>query len=205
MNRDKQAFFDGIASKWDGWEDMATLTDRLNAGFRRLNVSADETVMDVGCGTGNLTATLLPLLGPDGRVVAVDISREMLALARQKIHDDRATWHQADAASVPAPTGAIDRIICCSVWPHFDDVDGTVQELKRLLRPDGFLHVWHLISRDAVNQIHASAGEAVHGDVLAPATDTAAQLKRHGFDILEVVDDDHQYLVSARKTDGGHR
>jgi ubiquinone/menaquinone biosynthesis C-methylase UbiE len=199
MNREKQLFFDGISDKWDGWEDIPGLTDKLHTGFLKMGITAEETVMDVGCGTGNLTATLLPLLGTKGRVVAVDISGAMLSLAKEKVRDNRATWHQADAANIPEPNGAIDRVICCSVWPHFDDVDGTVMEFKRLLRQDGMLHVWHLTSKETVNQIHADAGEAVRGDILCPAAETADRLKNHGFDVLEVIDDDCQYLVSARK------
>ena len=69
---------------------------------------------------------------------------------------------------LPLPDESCDRVICYSVWPHFDDRAAVAAELGRVLRPGGSLHVWHLGSRARVNAIHASAGEAIRHDVAAP-------------------------------------
>jgi trans-aconitate 2-methyltransferase len=64
---------------------------------RRLQLAGDETVMELGCGTGRDAELLLDAL-PNGRVVAVDGSAQMLAQLRHRLADrlDRVTVVQAD-------------------------------------------------------------------------------------------------------------
>jgi ubiquinone/menaquinone biosynthesis C-methylase UbiE len=192
-------YFDGIAEQWDGWECQATLAARLDAGLAELGVGADETVVDVGCGTGNLTRALLARLSAAGRVIAVDISPRMIAVARAKVADPRVEWRCADARRLPLPDGGAHRVLCYSVWPHFEDPRAVARELERALRPGGRLHVWHLLPRARINEIHAGAGEAVRHDLLAPGVETAGLLAEQGFAVDAVVDDQARYLISATR------
>jgi ubiquinone/menaquinone biosynthesis C-methylase UbiE len=199
IDNPRSAHFDAIADLWDGWDDLAALARRLAAGLAALRVGDDEAVVDLGCGTGNLTLALLAALGERGRVAAVDISPRMIQVAAGKVHDGRASFHVADAAELPLLDASCDRIICFSAWPHFPDKHAVARELLRVLRPGGRAHVWHLASRATINNIHANAGEAVRHDVLAPATDTAGCFEAAGFQVEQVVDDDEGYLVTGRR------
>ncbi len=196
----KATFFDSIADQWDGWEDLPILMERLRAGLREFGLGAEETVLDVGCGTGNLTRALLDHLSASGRVVAIDLAPRMIAAARRKVSDPRATWHVLDAGGLPFSEASFDRAICYSVWPHFDDPRAVARELGRVLRFGGRLHVWHLISRERVNHVHATAGEAVCHDLLAPAAETARLLAGSGFTIETAIETPERYLVTAVKT-----
>ena len=199
----KREFFDGLAERWDGLQpDRIALREQLAAGLRDLGVGDSETVLDVGCGTGNLTRALLDRLSPAGRVVAVDISPRMLEVASRKIDDPRVRWLQADAVRLDLDPESFDRVLCFCVWPHFDNGAAVACEFRRLLRRAGSLHIWHPIPRERVNEIHTEAGEAVHGDLLAPAGETAKMLAGLGFKVKEVIDDEHRYLVSAVKPAG---
>jgi demethylmenaquinone methyltransferase/2-methoxy-6-polyprenyl-1,4-benzoquinol methylase len=196
----RAAFFDAIADKWDGWDDLATLARRMSAGLTHMGLGPDETVLDIGCGTGNLTVALLAKMNPSGRVMAVDISPRMLDVARGKLRDPRVTWHLAEADSLPIPDATADRILCFSVWPHLHDQDAVLREFARVLRPGGRLHIWHLSSKEKINQIHTSSDGPIKHDVLVPASDTAASVGNAGFEVLETIDDGEQYLVTARKS-----
>lgn len=199
---EKVKFFDGIADKWDGWEDQKKVAQKLSFGLDELGVGVDEIVVDVGCGTGTLTRVLLNKLSETGRVVAIDISEEMVKRAREKCKDHRVEWHVGDAIRTPLGDGSVDRIICFSVWPHFENPMAAVAEFRRILRTRGALHIWHLCSRVAINGIHVCAGGPVANDMLVPASQTAHLLAEHGFGIYEEIDDDERYLVSARRAPG---
>ena len=196
---DKVRFFSGLADRWDAQQDMDSLASDLSAGLAELGVGTAETVLDVGCGTGNLTRALLERLGRGGRVLALDLVPSMIAAAQRKNCDPRVGWTIADAQHLPLPKGSVDRVVCFSVWPHFDDDVACARELCRVLRVGGRLHVWHLTSRHRVNAIHSDADEAVCDDLLGPGDETAELLRGVGMAPVEVVDDDRRYLVTAVK------
>jgi len=199
IDNPRSAYFDSIADRWDGWDDLTVLAQRLAAGLANLDVRAGETVLDLGCGTGNLTLALLGAVGDGGRVLATDISPRMLEIATGKVRDPRASFHLADATQLPLPDAGCDRVVCYSAWPHFPDKDAAARELFRVLRPGGRAHVWHLASRATINHIHANAGEAVQQDVLPPAADTARCLEAAGFTVERALDNDEGYLVTGRR------
>jgi len=192
-------FFDSIAHQWDGWENLPELRRKLALGLGNLNICPSETLLDIGCGTGNIVLGLLGQLSPHGRVVAIDVSSRMIEIARKKIPDSRITWSIANAFQLPLANNSIDRTFCCSVWPHFDDPPAISREIFRVLRSGGFMHIWHFQSRAQINQIHAEAGPAVNKDVLAPATETATVLGQAGFQIMGMLDNEQGYLVTAFK------
>lgn len=196
----RTVFFDSIADKWDGWHDLQALTRKLDAVVEKFGIDKGETVLDVGCGTGNLTISLLnSRLGPSGQVVAVDISEKMLARARQKISDVRVTWHCSSADQLPLEDRTIDHVICFSAWPHFQDHAAVARELHRVLRSGGYLHILHLTSRSKVNRVHAEAHPSVQHDILVSACETAGLLEKNQFRIISQTDDDQCYMVTACK------
>lgn len=204
MGHDAKAeFFDEIAGKWDGWEDLPSLRPKLDAALDELDPGPDEAVLDVGCGTGNLTLALLDRLSPAGRIAAVDIAPRMIEEARRKIKDARVTWLVSDIRRAALPESSFDRVFCFSVWPHLGDPGAVAGVIGRLLKPGGALHIWHFSSREKVIEVHASAGGPIHHDVLAPASETAALLERRGFRVTTAIDDASRYLVTAIRD--GHR
>lgn len=196
------AHFDAIAEQWDNFHDAAALARDLSDGLTALGVGDGEQILDVGCGTGALAVALLAKLGPLGRVVGVDVSPRMIAIARRKVADDRARFFVADAKAVPLRDGEVDRVFCYSVWPHLGEPTQAARELRRVLRPRGSLHVWHSMGRDKVNSIHAGAGPAVREDVLDTGNATSRVLEDAGFRVIAVIDEADCYLVSARREEG---
>ena len=193
------AFFDSIAPKWDSWENLESLNAGLDHGLKKFGLQPDEHVLDVGCGTGNLTAAVLRQLSQSGRIAAIDISSGMIAIAQAKVNDSRVQWKCDAVEHLAVSDGPFDRIICYSVWPHLADPQKAGRLFLSLLRSGGKLHVWHLISREAVNKIHVQASDAVRNHLLAPAEETASLLEHMGYSIEETQDDTAGYLVTASK------
>ena len=96
------------------------------------------TVLDLGCGTGRTTMTLLDRGA--ALVVGVDRSRPMLRRAVDGGGRD-ARWLVADAAAVPLADSAIDVVVCGLMLGHVMDLRGPIDEVARVLRPGGALVV----------------------------------------------------------------
>ena len=94
--------------------------------------------LDAACGTGRHTAYLVEL---GHRVVAVDISSEMLAVAAQRLPGPLV---RGDFEHLPLPEGAVDLVVCALALTHVPDLSAVLAELVRVLRPGG-----HLVLSDA--------------------------------------------------------
>lgn len=125
--------------------DLVRLYDLDNPGgedhayYRRL---ADEvearSVIDLGCGTGLLTRSLVK---PGRTVNGVEPSRTMLDYARRQPGADSVTWIEGDASAI-APIGTVDLAICTgNAIMHIspEELPATFTSLARALRPGGTL------------------------------------------------------------------
>ena len=106
----------------------------------RVQLRGDETVIDAGCGTGRLTAELLARL-PQGRVLAVDLSGNMLQAARRELQprfDGRAWFVVADLQDLPLAASA-DGIFSTAAFHWVKDHERLFRSLRAALRPGGWL------------------------------------------------------------------
>src|SRR4051794_34811787 len=101
-----------------------------------LAVAPGERVLDVGCGPGFYCAELLVEVGPNGSVVGLDRSPEMLALAAKRCAGhDNVEFQTATATSLPVEDATFDAALCVQVLEYVRDVRGALAELYRALRP----------------------------------------------------------------------
>ena len=106
----------------------------------RLELAGDETLVDVGCGTGRLTERLLERL-PRGRVVALDYSLRMLQVATTNLRPrfaGRVWFVRADGAGLPL-RGAADVIFSTATFHWILDHDRLFRSLHAALAPGGRL------------------------------------------------------------------
>jgi trans-aconitate 2-methyltransferase len=127
------------SSSWDA----ATYAKASDAQARwaeavldRLPLRGDETVLDAGCGSGNVTLRLLERV-PRGRVIAVDGSPEMVDLARETLGAGAAVrLTDLEELELDEP---VDAIFSNAVFHWIDDHDGLFARLFAALRPGGRL------------------------------------------------------------------
>lgn len=106
-----------------------------------LHLHGNECVLDAGCGTGKLTHLLLQNL-PRGRVVGLDLSRNMALHAQQNLRaefGDRGQCVVADLAALPFQQ-AFDGIFSTASFHWVPDHDELFRNLFAALRPGGWLH-----------------------------------------------------------------
>lgn len=107
-----------------------------DAVLRALGDAPCRTVLDVGCGTGQLAARLRREL-PRTQIVGCDFSAGMLAAARAR--DRRADWVQGDAGRLPFADAAFDAVVSTEAFHWFPDPRRALAEFRRVLRPGGRL------------------------------------------------------------------
>ena len=156
------------ARSWSG-ADYDRLSTPMEAMGRqvleRLPLTADETVIDAGCGSGRVTEALLArLLG--GRVIGVDQSASMIDAARERL-GDRAELHVADLATFDLGLQA-DAILSTATFHWIADHDALFARLRAHLRPGGLL-VAQCGGQGNIASVHAAAREVMATERFAPS------------------------------------
>jgi ubiquinone/menaquinone biosynthesis C-methylase UbiE len=108
-----------------------------------LGAEKGDRVLDVGCGPGFYIGELLEMVGPDGLVVGVDVSRDMLAVAAKRAEGHaNVEFHEGGATALPVADGSFDRALSVQVFEYVDDVPAALAEMRRVLRGGGRLVLW---------------------------------------------------------------
>lgn len=119
-------------------DQASTLTEMLHHDTR---YPAGSAVLEAGCGVGAQTVTLARQ-SPGARIVAVDISAESLAQARERVATAGAgpvEFIHADLMRLPFAPASFDHVFLCFVLEHLTDPGAVLGALLRVLRPGGTL------------------------------------------------------------------
>ncbi len=141
--------WDGAAPAWEKWDEyldnnFAFVSYRL-VGDARLR--RGQQVLDLGCGTGYPAILAAGAVGANGSVTGLDISEEMLALARRRARDhglDNITFRAGDVSTLGFDAESFDAVLSRFCLMFLPDVPETLREIARVLKPGGYLaaSVW---------------------------------------------------------------
>ncbi|HYO03383.1 MAG TPA: methyltransferase domain-containing protein [Mycobacterium sp.] len=110
--------------------------------LRLLGIRPGDTVLDVACGPGNTTRTLVEEVGPDGLAIGVDSSPTMLAQAvRETTPGSQVGYVRGDAVDLPFADGTFDAISCYGALYLMADPFGSLREMVRVSKPGGRIAV----------------------------------------------------------------
>jgi ubiquinone/menaquinone biosynthesis C-methylase UbiE len=193
-----QEYFDQLAPTWDK---QLTNERRQCLGniVKELGVEPGCCVLDMGSGTGVLLPFLVAEMGDEGRIVALDLSAEMLVQGKANSSPPIVDFVQADGMAIPLADDSVDLALCNSVFPHFHDKVKALREIARVLRNGGRLAICHTMSRERINHLHQSIGGPVASDHLPDEYELSSRTQQAGLKITHFEDGPERYLVIAEK------
>ncbi|QKG91971.1 class I SAM-dependent methyltransferase [Halorubrum salinarum] len=183
------------------WDDGRDALADLDLGSR-------ERVLDVGCGTGELTRVLAAEADAagdaDATVIGVDADRDLLGVAREE-SDGRIGYLAGDATRLPVADGAVDLAVCQALLINLPDPTAAVRELARVsgdlvaaVEPDN-ADVRVASTVDAEERLEREAREAY---VAGVETDVAlGDRVREAFDAAGMVDVRTRRYVHEKRTE----
>jgi SAM-dependent methyltransferase len=141
-----QETWDSRAAFWNSRSSAnATAADRavdIDRIWQELGLHPNARMLDAGCGSGQFA---LALAARGAQVIAVDLSPEMIRLARENAarteRSAATTWQVGSVDRLPLPAGSVDAIHARMVMPFVPDIPAALREFRRVLRPEGRLLV----------------------------------------------------------------
>jgi ubiquinone/menaquinone biosynthesis C-methylase UbiE len=106
----------------------------------RVGLQTGETVLELGPGPGAFTVDAARRLGPDGKLIVVDIQPEMIAQVEARVREAGLTnveTHVADAYDLPIEDDCVDRAFLVTVLPEIPNPVRGLEEVYRVLKPGG--------------------------------------------------------------------
>ena len=137
-----QDVFTNVASNYD------LMNDFMSFGSHRLwkkelidlmNIQKNETIVDVGSGTGDLINLILKLK-KNNSIYAVDLNSEMLKLSEKRHKNKNITFLKANAEKLPFNNSSIDKYIISFCLRNVTDIDNALKESYRILKPGGIFY-----------------------------------------------------------------
>jgi SAM-dependent methyltransferase len=165
-----------------------------------------ETVLDLGSGGGIDVLLSAKRVGPAGKAYGLDMTDEMLALARQnqrKAGAENVEFLKGEIEHIPLPDNSVDVVISNCVINLSGDKDRVLREAFRVLRPGGRFAVSDVVVRGDVPAAVRRGMELWVGCIAGALRDTdyAAKLARAGFDSIGIeptrvysIDDARRFL-----------
>jgi SAM-dependent methyltransferase len=161
-----------------------------------------ETVLDLGSGGGIDVLLSARRVGPKGTVYGLDMTDEMLALARRNAEKARATnvhFLKGLIEDIPLPAGSVDVVISNCVVNLSTDKPAVLAEIARVLRPGGRVGVSDIVAEDGLTSEDRAERGSYVGCIAGALSE---QEYRSGLEVAGLVDVELRF--THRVADGMH-
>jgi demethylmenaquinone methyltransferase/2-methoxy-6-polyprenyl-1,4-benzoquinol methylase len=153
-----QTLFNSIAPSYDRLNHLLSFGldrhwwRRSARSFRDVLARPEARVLDICCGTGDMTSALLSLRPANGEpVTGLDFSAEMLSRARTKYAEANAIWVEGDAMHLPYADASFDLVTSAFGFRNLANYADALAEIYRVLRPGGQIGILECNQPDGLN------------------------------------------------------
>ncbi len=192
-------------------EELGSIPAESNMGLSCGNpvamasIREGEVVVDLGSGGGLDVFLAARQVGPSGRSIGIDMTGDMISLARanaRKGNYDNVSFHLAEIEAMPIPSRSVDCVISNCVLNLCEDKDAALAEVFRILKPGGRLAISDIALRKELPAHVAQEMSAWTGCIGGALTieDNREKLLRAGF--TEVTIQDAQADLNAYRAGG---
>jgi len=155
---DVRALFSSIAPTYDRLNHLLSFGldrrwwQRTAVTFREILARPEARVLDICCGTGDLTAALLAARPANAEpVTGLDFSREMLRHAERKYAGANVRWVEGDAMALPFPDNSLDLVTSAFGFRNLRNYAAGLAEIHRVLQPGGSIGILECNQPDGVS------------------------------------------------------
>ncbi|GGO21265.1 hypothetical protein GCM10011576_39420 [Micromonospora parathelypteridis] len=189
-----RAFFAIRAATWDTkfGDDLPA----YRAAVTEAHVPPAGVAVDIGCGTGRALPALRHAVGPNGTVIGLDVTPQMLTAAAPHSRDAAATLILGDARHLPFGDAGVDIIFVAGLLTHLPDFEAGLRELARITRPGGRLVLFHPSGRAALAARH---GRTLDPDEPLAEAPLLRSTSRTGWQLTSYDDPPHRFLATATR------
>lgn len=175
---------------------IATFSDPTT-NIKKLVLGEGSTVVDLGSGTGFYSIAAAQEVGPDGRVYAVDVQKDLLENLKQKAADQHLSNIDVIWADIEKQNGSkiadgkAETVLICNTLFQLEDKDAAIAEAARLLRPSGRLCV--------IDWTDSHAGLGPNPDMVVTSAEAKDLVSKHLEFDREFGAGEHHYGLVFRK------
>lgn len=145
---------------------------------KRIDPSPASLVLEIAAGTGRVTRHIRERIATPARLIASDISEDMLAEAKKKLGHLDIDWQNIDAQDLPLKDNSLDLVVCCFGYMFVPDKLKAFAEAYRALRPGGALlfTTWDKLEQNALSFTCRSLAEKYLKSPLPESHDLAVSM-----------------------------
>ncbi len=190
-------FFNSVAKNWDNMIEVNE--SKINFLLSQLEILESDHILDVGTGTGVLIP-FLSKLNPKGYIKAIDISCNMLEVAKEKFKNKNNIDFELVNVESDELNEKFDKIILYSMFPHLENKTATIKKLvENNLLDGGKLMIAHSNSREFLNNMHRNTHEIVSESRLIEVSKQRKLFEDVGLTVEKAFEDDNIYFLIINK------
>jgi ubiquinone/menaquinone biosynthesis C-methylase UbiE len=125
---------------------------------KRVDAAPASIVLEIAAGTGRVTRHISERIPPSAKLIASDVSDDMLSVAKKKLSHLEIDWQNIDAQQLPFDDNSIDLVVCCFGYMFVPDKPKAFAEAHRILKPGGQLlfTTWDKLENNGASYISRS-------------------------------------------------